>query len=293
MTSHAVPLLTPIVKTLRSPDGTVIHAEAAGDRNKPAIVFLHGFSLSSVVFDPLFADPMWTDYAFLVKYDLRGHGRSGKPDDEAYWDSKRIADDFRVVVEAFDVKQTFIVAWSLGASHIVDILAYHPISSILGLINIAGLPYMDQDLIGRVGTPEVLSHVPALTQSEDREAFETAAEIFLNMCSPLYPLGLREACLAVVLTQPVPVTLWTLHRSHEKEALMDVGRKTNMPLLLLYGDRDLVMIGEELEKALTGWQNMKTIILEGGGHMPWLECSDVFREILFRWMGLQSDLINN
>lgn len=188
---------------------------------------------------------------------------------------------------------TFLFLISCIASHIVDILAYNPISSILGLINIAGLPYMDQDLIGRVGTPEVLSHVPALTQSEDREAFETAAEIFLNMCSPQYPPGLREACLEVVLTQPVPATLWTLRRSHEKEALMDVGRKTNMPLLLLYGDRDAVMIGEELEKALTGWQNMKTIILEGGGHMPWLECSDVFREILFRWMGLQSDLINN
>lgn len=49
-----------------------------------------------------------------MKYDLRGHGRSGKPDDEAYWGSKRIADDFRVVVEAFNVEQAFIVGWSVS-----------------------------------------------------------------------------------------------------------------------------------------------------------------------------------
>lgn len=67
MMSHQQPPPPPTVKTLYSLDGTVIYAEAVGDRSKPAIVFLHGFALSSVVFDSLFADPMWTDHAFLVR----------------------------------------------------------------------------------------------------------------------------------------------------------------------------------------------------------------------------------
>lgn len=47
----------PIVKTLRSSDGTAIHAEFVGDLHKPCVVFIHGASMSSLVFDGLFRDP--------------------------------------------------------------------------------------------------------------------------------------------------------------------------------------------------------------------------------------------
>ena len=44
-----------VEKFIESADGTRIFAGALGDPDKPALVFVHGFTLSSSVFDDLFA----------------------------------------------------------------------------------------------------------------------------------------------------------------------------------------------------------------------------------------------
>lgn len=57
----------PTTHLVRSADGTEIYADAVGDPARPAIVFIHGFSLSALVFDPIFADPEWLENAYLVR----------------------------------------------------------------------------------------------------------------------------------------------------------------------------------------------------------------------------------
>lgn len=49
-----------------SADGTRIYAEAVGDPAKPPMVFIHGGSLSSIIFDPIFNDTKWTDRLYLA-----------------------------------------------------------------------------------------------------------------------------------------------------------------------------------------------------------------------------------
>jgi pimeloyl-ACP methyl ester carboxylesterase len=58
----------PTCEYVTSADGTRIYSEAVGDPTKPAIVFIHGFQLSSVAFDPIFDDPKWTDKLYLVRW---------------------------------------------------------------------------------------------------------------------------------------------------------------------------------------------------------------------------------
>jgi pimeloyl-ACP methyl ester carboxylesterase len=53
-------------KVLVSADGTEIYADAVGDPTKLALVFIHGFALSSMVFDSIFNDPLWADQVYLV-----------------------------------------------------------------------------------------------------------------------------------------------------------------------------------------------------------------------------------
>lgn len=55
-------------KVVVSKDGTEIYADAVGDPTNPALVFIHGFSLSSIVFDSIFADQLWTDHVYLVSH---------------------------------------------------------------------------------------------------------------------------------------------------------------------------------------------------------------------------------
>ena len=59
---------TPTCEYVTSADGTRIYSEAVGDPSKPAIIFIHGFQLSSIAFDSIFDDPKWTDKLYLVRW---------------------------------------------------------------------------------------------------------------------------------------------------------------------------------------------------------------------------------
>lgn len=60
-------VLQPRSKIVQSKDKTEIYADAAGDPSKQAIVFIHGFSLSGIVFDSIFFDPHYTENFYLVR----------------------------------------------------------------------------------------------------------------------------------------------------------------------------------------------------------------------------------
>jgi pimeloyl-ACP methyl ester carboxylesterase len=53
-------------KLCPSSDGTIIYAEAVGNPTNPSVVFVHGFALSGIVFDKLFADARMIDKLYLV-----------------------------------------------------------------------------------------------------------------------------------------------------------------------------------------------------------------------------------
>ena len=48
---------------------------------------------------------------FEVRYDLRGHGRSDKPDDAEGYESLKFAEDFAGVKLAFGLDKPIIVGW--------------------------------------------------------------------------------------------------------------------------------------------------------------------------------------
>ncbi len=96
---------------LTSPDGTRIWAESNGNTSKPAIVFVHGLSCTALGWDRQFADPALQRDFHLVRYEMRGHGRSGKPLEEQDYESGKIAADFAAVCEAFGVVKPFLMGW--------------------------------------------------------------------------------------------------------------------------------------------------------------------------------------
>lgn len=54
-----------------------------------------------------------------VRYDTRGHGRSGKPTTDEAWESRRISEDFEAVCKEFDIKEAFVLGWSVGCELIL------------------------------------------------------------------------------------------------------------------------------------------------------------------------------
>jgi len=94
-----------------SADGTKIWAQAAGNPNKPAVVFIHGFSCTGLHFSKQFSDPKLLENLYLIRYDVRGHGRSDQPLEAKDYESLRHAQDFKAVIEAFGAEKPFVAGW--------------------------------------------------------------------------------------------------------------------------------------------------------------------------------------
>lgn len=99
---------------ITSRDGTKIFASASTlplDSSKPTVVLIHGFAVSSLCWDSLYADHRWTNAVNLVSYDVRGHGRSGQALSAVGWASTHLAEDYLAVVRAFGVASHFVAGW--------------------------------------------------------------------------------------------------------------------------------------------------------------------------------------
>ncbi|KAK0452980.1 Alpha/Beta hydrolase protein [Desarmillaria tabescens] len=288
---------------LTSADGTKIYADASGDSTKPAIVFIHGVSLSSVVWNDIFCDTKWTDLFYLVRYDTRGHGRSGMPTSPSAWESQRLAEDFDAVVEGFNLRRPFVLGWSLGglcasvlvakpletntnlATHIVDILALHPGKEkyLSGAIHLTGVPFMGPG-IGQAGTQFALGCLPSLNQTNDVEKFQDASRRFVNGCSKHASFELKSLCLGNFVTQPRAVTKFVFTREQDATEFFRAGENGFLPLLAIACTDDLIVNGRSAASALGSWKNLKVVDIEGADHMPWLSHSEAMRGLIADWV---------
>ena len=112
--------MTIVEQFVTSVDGTKIYAESAGDRSKPTIVFSHGLAGTVLAWDSQFSDPDLRRDFHLVRYDLRGHGRSDKPAGEQAYESIKFAEDFKAVCDGFGVEKPFFAGWSLGGKFLLS-----------------------------------------------------------------------------------------------------------------------------------------------------------------------------
>lgn len=97
---------------LNPSDGTEISYDAAGEG--PAVVLLHGSALSKAIWRGLGYVSALEGFR-VVRIDLRGHGRSGKPEHaEAYRMSRHIGDVI-AVLDAEGIETAHAVGYSLGS----------------------------------------------------------------------------------------------------------------------------------------------------------------------------------
>lgn len=270
-------------RLLKSADGTNIYAEAVGDPSKPAVVFIHGFSMSSIAFNAIFSDPQWIASAYLVRYDVRGHGRSSKPTDEASWESKRLAEDFDAVVEAFKLDKPFVLGWSLGATFITDILSFKPPSYISGIIYVGALPYMGPTLT-QVGSPPCLVTLAPSTQTTSVDEYQAAAIAFVELAHDSLPCDFYLACLGNSMVQPRAVTVRLLSRTQDETGLLKAGREAGLPMLAVHGAKDRIIVREAVLNAVKGWKNLTVVDIEDAEHFVWLSQPDKFRKEVLEWI---------
>ena len=119
--SSAAPPGGPMVGTVPSADGVVIHYHVEG-AGSPAVVLIHGWACDASIWDGQVRElsPRYT----VVTIDLAGHGRSGR--DRATWSVAAFADDVRAVIEKLQLKRVVLVGHSMSGYVILEVARLLP-----------------------------------------------------------------------------------------------------------------------------------------------------------------------
>ncbi|KAG6840255.1 hypothetical protein C0991_007912 [Blastosporella zonata] len=271
-------------KVVKSKDGTTIFAEACGDHTKPHVVFVHGFACASTVFDKMFSLPEMQKNLYLVRYDARGHARSGQPTDEESYVSARYAEDFDAVCEAFALDKPFYAGWSLAGAIAADICAAHNPVPIRGIIWLGALPYMG-DIMPIVATPVVLSFLPGLCTPESAsEALSQRIKFCHTLVAPHVLPNVPFADMASwvgAATHMLPECAKLLiGRTHDATRLKEEGAK-GLPMCIIHGADDVQISGKDvIEQMEPHFTNCEAHLLPGLGHILFWEDPEKVADII-------------
>ncbi|KIY65954.1 alpha/beta-hydrolase [Cylindrobasidium torrendii FP15055 ss-10] len=264
-----------------SADGTPIYTSAIGNPRAASIVFIHGFSIGAAVFDEIFHDPRWHESLYLVRYDLRGHARSGMPTEPEFWASSRLAEDFDAVVRAFGLTRPFVLGWSIGGTQITDILSFFPPSYLSGVIHLCAIPFMSA--IPSAAQDLSTSVLPPSGQSHDVVAYQAAAWKFTKGCSKRASYSLYLSCLSHIMVQPPAITQYVLNRTQDEHGLIRAGQQ-GLPYLTICGDQDEIVDAATASRVMDSFVNKRHIVLRGADHIPWISHSEEMRQEIFRFV---------
>jgi len=274
-----------VQKVVKSADGTEIFVEAAGNRSKPEIIFAHGLAGSSAHFDKLFAHPKLQKELYMIRYDTRGHGKSGKPMTEDGYKSERYAEDVSAIIKTFGLGQVFFAGWNFGASIAADICAHINPNPLLGIVYLAALPVVGP-VLERVATPRALSILPGLFNNTDVTHSLHARQQFvdLQVANPqTLPFETKCQWLGAMCVQPPVVTSLVLTRSSKPQdpgPLYAMGGK-GLPLLIVNGTEDAIIWGNLVEEEMKPhFTDMECQYVSKAGHAVCWEQPDKVADLL-------------
>ncbi|KAF9490467.1 alpha/beta-hydrolase [Pleurotus eryngii] len=257
-------------KIVTSADGTKIYADATGDPKKQSIVFVHGFALSGVVFDRFFANKRLANY-YLVRYDMRGHGRSDKPATADAHTSIRYSQDFTAVMNGFGLKKPIFVGWyvppsaihktplltldsqescgqpSYLAAIITDIVANNDVLPIAGAVALDGSPGINADIIPTIASPFLLNTLPAFNGNDDVTAALATRQSFVDglFKDPAkVDFSIKAQYLGQTVVQPPAVSALVSMRPQDPTKLFAAGDAGKLPLQVLFGTSDRMVVAD-------------------------------------------------
>lgn len=236
--------------------------------------------MNGLAFDGQFSDPELLSNLHMIRFDVRGHGRSGMPEDPAAYESARFAEDYKTVADAYGLQKPIIVAWSAGASMIPDIIgAYGPIIS--GIIYVGG-PILSFGLLFRAAHPHILSLAEHMMSPDYGEVYGIA-RAFVESCfadPSAIPFALKLQLIGSYTIQPPKVRVIFLQRQQDETRWREEGRQ--IPVRIVQGAEDLHNLHEKMVPlAREIYESVDVKLLEGVGHSPHVErTQEVNRYIL-------------
>lgn len=241
----------------------------AGPADAPAILFLHGWSQSSLSFDRQFSGPLAGRFR-LVAPDLRGHGASDRPADPEATDSAVWAEDIAAVIAALDLGRPLAVGWSMGGWIIGDMLRHlGPVFG--GIVTIGSVAR-----IGAAADPAMMARrkpdVRAAGMMDDDPAAQIAAAIAFARAMTAAPLSKRDLAWHVALMMACPPAMRRAARQRDEDWRADFARhrEAGLPALVLQGGAERVCFEPQARETAEAL-GADLRLIPGAGHMPFWE----------------------
>ena len=264
-----------------TPDGTRIALYEWGDKDLPAILFIHGIYQSALNWHRQFSAIDLTSRHRVVAIDLRGHGASDKPDSaDHYREAIRWADDVRTVIEQAELRRPVLVGWSYGGRVINDYLSVHGDEALGGLVYVSART--------ATGIPGEARHSPRVAEasrdakSENTVLFIKGTREFTQICfHKAPPLAELDALAMNSMQTPLYVRNHMVNRPLD---YVEVLKAIRIPTLVVHGKKDEIVpfpVGEFTASAVA---RARLEAFDEAGHSPFAEEPQRFNEVLDGFM---------
>ncbi len=274
--AQQVPSLPYKAYTVKSADGVALAVQEWGNPTGPEILFIHGFSQSSLSWIRQVKSDLAREFR-MVTFDLRGHGNSDKPlVAEAYRESRRWADDIDAIIKQVRLRKPVLVGWSYGGRVMNDYLTHYGDGGIAGLNYVAAMSTMKPGVLG-----PGYRFLQAMS-SEDLATNIEATQKLLVSCFKIQPSPEDMATmLAYNMMVPPKVRGFLGGRPANYD---DVLSRVKVPVLVTQGREDQIVMPAMSEHTLSVVKHAKGVFYDNVGHSSPYEAPDRFNEDLAVFM---------
>jgi 3-oxoadipate enol-lactonase len=239
--------------------GDSLYYETAGAG--PPVVFVHGGFGDRRMWDDAFR--ALADSFRVVRYDLRGFGRSSMPD-TAY----SAAGDLVRLLDHLGIGRAHLVGNSMGGSLVLDAALLHP-AHVRTLTVVASGPN------GLEAPPEAVQRVVAVFEAARRDGLDAAAVLWLD--HPMVRLTSRDPRTAPLLR--------TMVRDNARAFLMPFAHWPGDPLdppasLVVAGADDTPLMRSAADTTAAGIAGAQQVVLPGADHLPQMTQPAAFNRAL-------------
>jgi pimeloyl-ACP methyl ester carboxylesterase len=265
------------IHTVTGGGGLRLHVREWGRVNEPPILFIHGWSQNHMCWARQYESALADEFR-LVAYDLRGHGMSDAPLEREHYTNQRLwADDVAAIIDALALDRPVLVGWSYGAFVICDYLRAYGADRVAAVAFAEGAVKLGEAAFGTLIGPGFLDHFAHAT-ADDLPTNIWAMRGFLRAClaKPL-PAEDFETALAWNMVVPARVRAHLAAREIDGD---DVLRKLRVPLLIIHGRADTVVLPAMAEHVLATCPTAQASWYDGVGHVPHLEAPERFNREL-------------
>jgi pimeloyl-ACP methyl ester carboxylesterase len=256
-------------------DGTCIDVSIDGEQRADALVLIHGFPMTRVIWDAQIKT--LATRTRVLRPDLRGAGTSSVPDGPYLME--RLAADVAAILDSLGVERAAVVGHSMGG---YVALAFARMFT----ERITRLALLASRL--RADTPDEAAARYALADRIEREAsVEPAIEAYLPklFASETAHQDDVVARAAAIARSNSPVGMAaTLRGLAVRVSSEDIAEDLDIPVLVVAGGADRVVSLDEARSVAATFPHGELVVCARSGHLPMLEEPEYVAGVLDRWL---------